>query len=72
MRWGMLIEVIRERRGRDVVWSDVREATEDEVKQLMNSPCDHAKQPKQLIYDECGWMYDTRYCAVCKCHLGYV
>lgn len=52
--------------------SSVRLATEKEIENalvefLSNGVCDHS-----LIFDDRGWMYDFRYCAICKAGLGVV
>ena len=66
------LEVIKERIGTTVTWSDIREPTVAEVTALRNKPCAHSTQKTQLIYDEFGFMYDFRTCAICGCDLGTV
>jgi len=64
------LEVISERYGSTVVMSTLREPTEEEVSGLEATPCRHGSQPTQLIFDEPGFMYDFRYCAICGVFLG--
>ena len=65
-------EVVTERVGPIVIASDIIPVTEDKVLKakaefMCSGLCDHS-----LIYDEKGWLYDFRMCAVCGKGLGTV
>lgn len=51
--------------------SNVRRATEDDIETALalheTGKCDHS-----IIYDEAGWLYDLRTCAICEEGLGTV
>lgn len=66
----MLIEIATDRFGSEILASEVREATPEEIERL-SAGCNHP-QDESLIKDIPGHLYDLRTCAVCKTLLGLV
>ncbi len=68
----IFVETVRERCGHQVTWSEIREATEEDLKRYLNriGPCHGGLE--QLVFDEYGPIYDQRYCAICREYLGSV
>jgi len=64
-------EVVKERMGGVVVWSEIEEATEEDIAE---SAALHAagKCPHNIVYDEAGWPYDFRICFTCGESQGMV
>lgn len=67
----MFFEEVTERIGDFVIASNVRPATGLEVelaqKEHLEGGCKH-----NIVRDECGWLYDYRFCAICGIGLGVV
>ena len=72
MKSNIFIEIIKERQNGIITKSDIAIPSETDIQYFKSRPCDHVNCTKQLIYDEHGFEYDERYCAVCGCSLGYV
>jgi hypothetical protein len=52
--------------------SELIPATEEDIKNFKNRPCEHSLHEDKLIYDEPGWPYDFRYCGICGAFLGMI
>jgi hypothetical protein len=52
--------------------SSVVEATEEQIKDFRNRPCNHSMSVDKLIYDNPGYPYNARYCGVCGGFLDMV
>jgi len=67
----LFCEKVIEKIGDSVIQSDVYHASEKDIKsaiELYNKGnCQH-----NIIYDETGYMYDIRYCAICDEFLGVI
>lgn len=68
----LFVETVTERFGTRVIASTVRPATAEDVAEAQarvdrGEPCDH-----RIVYDESGWLYDTRACGTCGAGLGTV
>lgn len=67
----LFFENVTSRIGEHIISSDVRPATEEEIKkaELLNID---GKCPHNIVYDESGWLYDERHCATCGKGLGLI
>lgn len=70
----LFIEVSREKRYRDghTGSSDLRDATELDIASFKSRPCGDHSSLELLCYDEPGYMYDVRFCAVCNKEIGFI
>ena len=68
----VFLEVVKERIGPTVTWSDLKKPKKKDIDEICNSQCKHGSQEKTLVYDEYGPIFDFRYCFVCGASLGTV
>jgi uncharacterized protein with ATP-grasp and redox domains len=47
-------------------------ATEKDIEEFKNKPCNHSLHVDKLVYDLPGWPYDSRYCGICNASLGII
>jgi hypothetical protein len=52
--------------------SDVVLATKKQIKDFKSKPCNHSLTVDKLIYDEPGYLYDSRYCGVCDAFIDLI
>ena len=68
----LFVETVTERIDKHVLASTIRPATPEDVAAAQarvdrGEPCDHT-----IVWDEPGWLYDTRSCHTCGAGLGTV
>lgn len=54
-----------------IVGSTVQLATEEEI-EYARLQYSLGKCPHDIVYDEPGWLYDSRTCGVCGISLGFI
>lgn len=54
------------------VSTELIEANNNQILNYINNPCNHSFDNGILIYDEPGFAYDIRYCAICNESVGYI
>lgn len=54
------------------VSSELVDATEKDIEEFKNKPCNHSLHVDKLVYDLSGWPYDLRYCGICNASLGVI
>jgi hypothetical protein len=67
----LYFEEILERFNGQVIRSNIREATPEDIKQAVALYME-GKCPHTIVYDEPGWLYDARICGVCGAGLGLI
>ena len=65
------VEIVKESFGDIVISSDLRDATEDDIK-IAQELHDQGKCPHNICIDEEGWPYDYRFCYTCGKGKGLV
>jgi hypothetical protein len=64
-------EEVLEKFNGQVIRSNIREATPEDIKQAITLHIE-GKCPHTIVYDYSGWVYDTRICGVCGAGLGLI
>lgn len=68
----LYVEMVKERWGRHIMRSTLREATKQEVQAAQTLFKKTGKCEHKLVYDEGGWMYDERLCGICGKFIDFI
>ena len=52
--------------------SDIVKPTPEQILEFINRGCVHDLNKDKLVYDEQGWLYDSRFCALCGKLIGQI
>jgi hypothetical protein len=68
----IFIERVHVDKNGNFISSEPIKPTEKQIENFLKKGCVHDLNKDKLAYDEAGWMYDSRYCAICNQHIGFI